>query len=303
MRKIIPFILTLCLLAALIPVLAAEPGEARVVIGADLSEAEINTVYTSLGIARGSVPELTLTNAEERQSLAGLVDESVIGTRSISCVYLRLRQPGEGCGVSAGNVNWCTPEMYRNALVTAGVEDVDVIVTAPFTVSGTAALAGIYKAYEDMTGAALDTAAKAVGTQELVITGDLAEEIGSYDAGEIVNELKLILDETKSMTDDEIAAEIRSIAGEYNVSLNDSQVSQLVSLCRSMERLGDSELTEKVRSLQDKVKKMGELADKAKEVGEKVEETRDKLSGAIETVKKYTQPVIDFFKGLFSRGD
>ena len=87
---------------------------------------------------------------------------------------------------------------------TAGITDARVVVAAPFEVSGTAALTGVYKAYEDLTGKKLDDLAKAVSTQELTITGELANEIGEMDSTSIVNDLKMMLDETAQMTDEEI---------------------------------------------------------------------------------------------------
>ena len=320
MKKILSFFLSVLLLSSLVCARAASPGDERVVVGADLSEEQLRSVYETFGIPRGSVTELTLSNDEERQSLSGLVEERMIGTRSISCVYLRLLEPGQGYSVRSSNIHWVSDGMYRNALVTAGLSDVEVIVTAPFEVSGTAALAGIYKAYEDLTGQELDAAAKEVGTQELVITGELAEEIGSYDAAEIVNELKLILDETRNMTDDELRAEIWRIAQEYNVTLSDAQLGQLVRLCREMEKLDDAALTEKIRSLQETVKKLGEAQEKVDQVRERLDEVREKAEGlrekagdlreraaelwekagdAWDNLRENAQPVIDFFRRAF----
>lgn len=48
---------------------------------------------------------------------------------------------------------------------------------------------------------------------------------------EIVNELKLLLGETKNMTDEQLRREIESIASDLGVSLTDTQISQLISLC------------------------------------------------------------------------
>ena len=121
-------------------------GDSRVVLGADLTEEQIATVYRLFGIERGSVEELTVTNAEERSYLKGFVDDKVIGKYAISCVYVELLEEGKGLSVETYNVTWCTSEMYKNALVTAGVKDAKIIVAAPFEVSGTAALTGIYKA-------------------------------------------------------------------------------------------------------------------------------------------------------------
>ena len=105
-----------------------------------------------------------------------------------------------------------------------------------------------YTKYEDITGKKLDNDAKLVGTQELTVTAELADEIGSADSTAIVNQLKLILDQTKDMTDDQLREEIKKIAAEYDVSLTDSQIDSLVSLCRSMEKLDTAAPQEKGRA-------------------------------------------------------
>ena len=237
--------------------------DSRAVIGADLTEEQIKTVYQLFGVSRGSVSELTVTNAEERQYLEGLVDEKVIGHYAISCVYVKLLDEGEGLNVDTYNISWCTAEMYKNALVTAGITDAKIVVAAPFEVSGTAALTGIYKAYESITGNSLDEIAKAVGTQELTITGELAEQIGNLDATEIVNGLKEILGETAKMSDEELRKEIQDIASQYAVSLTDKQIDQLIDLCRSLEGLDPGALKERVVQAQETIRRIGEAKDKA----------------------------------------
>ena len=141
----------------------------------------------------------------------------------------------------------------------------------------------------DITGEKLDEDAKLVGTQELAITAELADEIGSADSTSIVNELKLILDETREMTDDELREEIKKIAAEYDVSLTDSQIDQLIKLCRSMEKLDTEALKQKVEEVQqylkDIVKKHGEV--------------KQFLANVADTVTEFVNKVIDFFKGIF----
>ena len=278
--------LLLCLLLAgtVLPVTALADAEMkRTVIGADLSEDQVESIYGTFGIRRGDVTELRLTNAEERSALEGYVDPAVIGTRSLSSVYLELLPSGSGMNVTTENISWCTPEMYISALATAGITDARIIVAAPFPVSGTAALAGIYKAYEDMTGQKLDDIAKLVSTQELTITGELADEIGNMDSTSIVNELKMMLDETVNMTDDEIRQTIREIAKRYNVSLTDTQVEQLLGLCRSLEKLNPEQLKERVEDVQDTLRK--------------VSEAKTQVVGFVQTVKR----VINSIKGFFAR--
>lgn len=288
MKKVVSIILCVLMLGSCV-VMADGTEDSRAVIGADLDADEVAYVYDKFGISQGDVKELTVTNAEEREYLDGLVDDSLIGTKSISCVYIEALSEGEGLEVSVDNITWCTPDMYMNAMVTAGITDANVIIAAPFAVSGTAALTGIYKAYEDITGETLDEVAKLVGTQELTITAELAEEIGSADSTAIVNELKLILDETKDMTDDELREEIKRIAEEYNVTLNDSQIDSLISLCRSMEKLDIDALKDKVEEVQQYLK------DIVKTHGE----VKQFLSNVADTVTEFVNKVIDFFKNLF----
>lgn len=285
MKKLISALLAVCLLAGAVPALAVDAGEARAVIGANLTDEQIADVYKNFGISRGDVTELRVTNADERKYLSGYVDESVIGTNSISCVYIEVLDEGEGLDVTTSNINWCTSQMYVSALATAGITDAKIIVAAPFEVSGTAALTGVYMAYEDITGEELDETAKLVSTQELTLTAELADKIGSYDSVEIVNELKLLLGETRNMTDDELRAEIVSIASDLGVTLTDTQINQLISLCRSLEKLNPDELKAKVESVQNTIAKLGQA--------------KETVSNFLTGVKNVWNSIVDFFKNIF----
>ena len=281
MKKIFSLLLALLLVAGMAVPAYADVNQSRTVIGADLSDEQVEAVYGMFGIRRGDAIELKMTNAEERTYLEGYVDDSLIGTRSISCVYVELLPAGSGMSVTTSNINWCTGEMYISALATAGITDASIIVAAPFEVSGTAALSGVYKAYEDMTGKKLDDLAKLVSTQELTVTGELAAEIGAMDSTSIVNELKLMLDVTQTMSDDEIRSEIREIASRYNVNLTNTQVEQLLSLCRSLEGLDADSLKARVEEVQ------GTL--------QKVSDAKTKVVGFVQGVKKVVESVSGFF--------
>lgn len=281
MKKIFSLLLALLLVAGMAVPAYADVNQSRAVIGADLSDEQVEAVYGMFGIRRGEAIELKMTNAEERTYLEGYVDNSLIGTRSISCVYVELLPAGSGMSVTTSNINWCTGEMYISALATAGITDASIVVAAPFEVSGTAALSGVYKAYEDMTGKKLDDLAKLVSTQELTITGELAAEIGSMDSTAIVNELKMMLDVTQTMSDDEIRAEIREIASRYNVNLTNTQVEQLLTLCRSLEGLDAESLKARVQDVQNTL--------------QKVSDAKTKVVGFVQGVKKVVESVSGFF--------
>lgn len=286
MKRILSICLCLLLLLSVAAPAWAE-NQSRTVIGADLSPEQVEAVYQSFGLRRDDVVELTMTNAEERRYLEGLVDERVIGSRSISCVYVELLPEGSGLSIATNNVTWWTEEMYISALTTAGIKDARIIVSAPFEVSGTSALSGIYKAYEDMTGLSLDELAKQVSTEELTITGDLAQQIGNMDSTSIVSELKLVLNETKNMSDDEIRAIITEIAGRYNVHLTDTQINQLISLCRSLENLNPDQLRQRVEEVQGTLQKMAEAKTKVESFAQDVKNVMESVSGFIDKLRDF----------------
>ena len=285
-KRLVTWMLIVALtLSAAMPALALDAGLERVTIGANLDKAQRAQVYEDLGVTPGSVTELTVTNEEEREYLEGLVSDGKIGNVALSSVYIKTLPEGKGLKVTTNNINWCSKEMYINALTTAGITDAEVRITAPFEVSGTAALTGLYKSYEDITGVKLDLGAKSVAIEEIVVTGNLAEMIGNVDATELVNQLKLVLEQTKTMSDDEVRNEIKTIAQNLNISLTESQVNQLLDLCRSMEGLDSKQLAQKVESLKNTL-----------EGASKVQQTATKLW---EGVKNVVSAVGNFFSNLF----
>ena len=277
----------LFLLGLTAPAFALDAGLSRVAIGANLDDAQIAQVYADFGLERGSVQEISVTNQDERAYLEGLVSENKIGSVALSCVYITTLEPGSGLSISTNHINWCTEQMYANALTTAGITDARVMVTAPFDVSGTAALTGIYRAYESITGTTLSDLAKTIGAEELVLTGELAEYIGSEEATELINELKKILDQTQNMSDDDVRAEIRKIAEQYNVVISDSQVEQLLTLCRRLEKLDVNALQSKLVSLAETVQKANAAKETVSAIGEKI--------------SNFFSSVGDFFSRLFGK--
>lgn len=291
MKKIISLILIAALCMGLFANAALaddESGEQRVVIGANLDEEQRSKIYKDFGLNIGDVKEIEVTNAEEREYLEGLVPDKKIGTVALSCVFLTVLEEGNGLDITTNNINWCSKEMYINALLTAGITDAKVVISAPFPVSGTAALTGIYKAYEDITGEKLQPEAKTAGTEELVVTGELADMLGNADATELVGRLKEVLNQTINMNDDEVRAEIKAIAKEMNIEVSDGQVESLLSLIRSLEKLDVKDLEKKINDFKNTVNALNK--------------TEKFFSNVFESVKGFFKSVGDFFSNLFGGG-
>ena len=290
-KKIIPFFLALLIFASVFsPAFAADGSIAVAVVGADLTDEQVALVYQSFGFQRGAVSELIMTNELERKYLEGQVDSDVIGTRSVSCVYVEIRPEGSGLDVrTTDNITYFTPEMYASALQTAGIRDAKVVVDAPFQVSGTGALAGIYYAYETLTGLGMNAQSISTSTEELTVTGELAGDIGEADATDIVSDIKDVLGETADLTDEQLKELILGICSRYNVSLSDSRLSKLISLCRSLEKLSETGLLDKVENVQETL--------------DRVSGATSKVVGFFKTVGDIIRAIVDFFgkiKDIFS---
>lgn len=285
MKKILSALLCLVMLSSMSLALA-DSSSSRVAIGSDLNEEQINQVYKTFRINRGDVTELTVTNNDERAYLSKSVDASMIGTKAISCIFIEALNEGSGLNVSTSNISWCTPDTYRNALTTAGITDANVTITAPFSVSGTAALTGIYMAYESITGKKLDETAKQVGSEELAVSSELANEIGDEDTSAIVNDLKAILDQTRNMSDEELRGTIESIASDYNQNLTEEQIQKLIDLVRSLEKLDTNALMERVNSVKDALHHLSDVQNTAHNFTEKL--------------KSFVATIVEFFQGLIN---
>lgn len=266
---------------------ALDVGESRVVLGANLTDAQKAEAYSYFGIEPSQTVELTVTNGDERMYFEGKLPDERLGRVALSCIYFVVKPEGSGLNIRTHNINYCTAEMYSNALTSAGITDADIIVWAPYELSGTAALTGIYKAYEDMTGRLLDSYAKELGIEELIATGELAEYVGSEDALAIIRDLKKILDETKDMSDADVMQRIRDIAADYDVTLNDEQAGQIFRLCRQFEGLSAEEI-------QKRLVNMTKAAQKWQNFG-------DVLSNAFESVADFFRQVGEFFAEIFDK--
>ncbi|MCR5611881.1 MAG: DUF1002 domain-containing protein [Clostridiales bacterium] len=288
MKKILTVMLAaLMALSVCSAAFALNENEARIVLGADLTDEQKQQAIEYFGVTDGTVPVLTVTNRDERQYFEGKLPDEKLGHVALSSIYMVGRPEGSGLHIETFNINYVTAEMYENALISAGITDAQIKIWAPRPLSGTAALTGIYKAYEDMTGRILDAAAKDLGIEELIATGELAEYLGSEDALNIIRDLKKILDETKNMSDEDVMTRIHEIAAEYNATLTDEQSKQVFTLARMFEGLSPEEI-------QQRLVNMANAAKKAQSFGETVQ-------SIITSIGEFFKTIGDFFADIWNR--
>ena len=293
MKKVISALLAFILVLGIALPVSAEivyeevVGEQRVSVGANLTDDQKATVYSHFGIERGSVNEVVVTIDDERSYLEGVIDESKMGTRSLSSIFITLLKEGSGLDITLHNINWLTKSTYENALITVGITDAKIIIASPVAVSGTAALTGIYKSFEDITGEEIDETAKDVATEELVTTGELADEIGSDEASALVNEIKLASDDLANMDDDKAKKEINNIAVDLNINLNDAQLDKLLSLARSFENIDLSQVKGVLENVSNKFNNLLDID----------------TGGFWNAIKNFFIGIKDWIVGLFTGGN
>ncbi len=262
MKKLISLLAAAMLL--LTPMTALADGDSRIVFGKDLTSDQKAELLKEFDVSENAVETLTITIDEEKAYLADLVPADKIGSRSLSSIYIQSADEGSGIDVTTHNINWVTADMYTAALTTAGIKDANIKVASPVKVSGTAALAGIFKAYEDITGETLDDNKKEVAGQELVLTGDLGDVIGDDEATVLINELKKMLDQIKGMSDEEVREQVLATAKQLNVTLTDEQVDQIVALLRKLanSNIDPDTLLQQAKNLQNLVNTMNQVQEK-----------------------------------------
>lgn len=213
-------------------------------LGADLTAEQKKTVLELMEITEeqlGAENVIYITNTQEHQYLDSYLAASVIGSKSLSSVLLKAGETGSGIKVVTKNINYCTTGMYRNALMTAGVKDVEVIVAAPTQISGTAALIGAVKAYEKMEGTVISDKALSNALDELITTGELAkaaENVSSEEMEQLIAFLKEKVASGELETDEDIRKAIDEGEQRFGVTLTEEEKEKIVSLMNKLEVMG-----------------------------------------------------------------
>ena len=268
MKKWLSLLLVMTMLCAG-TIQAQAAGTGVLALGADLSADQRATVLSEMGITEAeaaSYETVTITNDMEHQYLDASLGASVVGTHSLSSVLLIPQESGAGLNVETHNINYCTISMYRNALLTAGVEDAKVIVAAPSPMSGTAALVGAVKAYETYSGTTVSDSVLETAADELVLTGQLSEDLDSEKISDLIAYLKQQIAENHLDDPDKLADLVRQAAEEMGITLTDEQVSQIVDLLLKLSKLDidPDKLANQAKELYNKLESLGITVDKEK---------------------------------------
>ena len=252
-----------------------------VTLAKNLDDTQRKQILELFKVDEKNVKILEVNNQEERQYLEGVATEAQLGKITMSSAYVELLEEGSGIEVETHNISWVTKEMYANALVTAGVKNAKVIAAAPFPVSGTGALTGILKAFEQATGEKISEEQKKVASEEVVRVGELGEQVGKDKAAELVKKVKEEIIEKGIKDPKEIKKIIIDFAGKLDINLNTNQI----------EKIG--ELMEKITKLDLNTENIKE---QIKDIGNKLDDT---IKNNVE-VRSFLQKLLDGIKNFFN---
>ncbi|KEI75819.1 hypothetical protein N486_08545 [Clostridium botulinum B2 128] len=255
-----------------------------VTLGADLTNEQKEEMLKYFGVTRKEANVMEVNKEEEDKYLAGVATIKQIGTKSISCAYVEPTDKG-GLNISTHNIYWVTENMIRNALITAGVENANVKVGAPFNVSGTAALTGILKGFESSKGGKkIDEEKKKVANEEMVVTGNLGEKIGQDEAANLINEVKKEVVKEKPKTEKEIKNIVKDATNNYGYKLSDEDMQKITAL---MDKINGLDLD--FKQIKDQ---LNQVSNKLKDVV-----TSEEAKGFF---SKLWEGIKDFFDNIFS---
>lgn len=214
-------------------------GVPIVVYGSNLSEAEKETVKKALQIDKEpEIEEISVSG----QDLAKYIKDSNPSSRMYSSAKITRQEKGKGIVISIvtpENITQVTAEIYANAMLTAGIEDAVVEITAPKPVTGHSALVGIYKAYEVKTGESLDIERTDVANEELSVATEIAENAGIEDTkvAELLTEIKKEIAEQNPATKEDVQKIVEEQLSKLEINLSEEDRQLLIDLMNQISQL------------------------------------------------------------------
>ncbi|MCD8353827.1 MAG: DUF1002 domain-containing protein [Clostridiales bacterium] len=290
MKRLTAIFLAVCM-ALSVSALALADGtgtetKGYLVLGEDLTSTELETVLSYLQVEDMDDYVVSYTtNEQEHEAFDSYLSASVVGNRALSSILLVPGEEGDGISVTSYNITYCTVEMYQNALISAGVEDVAIYIAAPYAVSGTCALVSAMNAYSTLTGEEISEASADAAVDELVTTGELGDAIGSNDtAAELIALLKQQLLE-QDLNEDELSEAIDDACEEMGVTIDDDLKQRIIDL---LLKLKETDID------------VDALAQQAGQLYDKVSETMDSMGITRESALNFFQKALQFVQNLLS---
>lgn len=275
------------------------------VYGGGLNESQIDETADLLGIdSMENVASVDVTG-EDLQNYLGTGSGNTASM--ISSVLVQRENEGEGVNVineTPENITQITEEQYTNAAITAGVEDVTIMVASIRPVTGESALTGIYKAF-DVNGEDLDQDRMEVAQEELETTNDIAQENADEEEFDTNRFDQAIVEIKQQLADlrerqDELATreEIEQI---INDALENNQLQNVISqdqidrLLAFFERYQQTGAIDSAQVRQQLEQLSGDLRDRFGDAWQQAED-----SGLLDQIGNFFRQIWEAITGLFN---
>lgn len=224
----------------------------------------------------------------------------------ISSVLVTKENEGKGVEVeikTPENITQITAEQYRNAALTAGVEDATILVGAIRPVTGESALTGVYKAFE-ANGETLDKERMEVAQDELDTVNQISQENKAKEGfdtdklDEAITDIKSSLGDIKNNQDKQPTLEdIRRVVEESLVKYDLDKVvtqDQMDKLISYFEKYANTDAITSEEVAKQLKKWGGAILDGAKQAYDEAEK-----SGLLDQISAFLRDVFGKIVELF----
>ncbi|WP_148445327.1 DUF1002 domain-containing protein [Lagierella massiliensis] len=224
----------------------------------------------------------------------------------ISSVLVTKENEGKGVEVeikTPENITQITAEQYRNAALTAGVEDATILVGAIRPVTGESALTGVYKAFE-ANGETLDKERMEVAQDELDTVNEISQENKAKEGfdtdklDEAITDIKSSLGDIKNNQDKQPTLEdIRRVVEESLVKYDLDKVvtqDQMDKLISYFEKYANTDAITSEEVAKQLKKWGGAILDGAKQAYDEAEK-----SGLLDQISAFLRDVFGKIVELF----
>ena len=257
------------------------------VMGYSLSEEERNQTLNLLSYDSSKDTNVkTLTTAAYANIMNVADDSSLQLYSSVKIAKLGAKETLSVEIVTPQNITKITPDMYRNAATTLGIEHAKITVAAPIPVTGESALAGIYYSLEQ-NGAKVSDESKELAQEELKTLSQINDENSgksNYDADKLNDQAKTIVQRT---------------INNYNLNLSDTQINLLVNFALNLSKssiIDSASFKSSLSSLK------ASIVSKAGDTFSGINlnfDANQTLENSKNIFAQIWQDIVDFFTGLF----
>ncbi len=186
-----------------------------------------NTTSNLLGTKNSD--KVTYVNADDLNKYLNMQSSNDVLKSSI-----RITKTSEGSGLNLtinqdqGKITKVTEDTYKNALMTAGIQDADVTIASSEDVTGESALAGVYKAFEAQ-GEKVDANKTKVAQEELSTINQIASENQGQEGFSQSQLNKTIAESKQAVAEKSGNVSVTEITNIVNQKIEDNGLTNIVN--------------------------------------------------------------------------